>query len=152
MECAEDNGCSFWNQDVVPFRLVATYRGPCTQYVHPYLSQQMLLYQQDDSHWAQSLTLPDVAFFKGRLFADKDSDDDSKDTPTSTCSENSLLHCHGIVYCSPHIEGSGVVRVVLVLDIPTDFHSDEDEEQGEEQSEAKEESLDDFTEGSEDAW
>ena len=133
LECVEDNGCCFWHQDTVPFRLVTTYRGPSTQYVHPDFSQQTLRHRQHDSQHAQSLTLGDVAFFKGRLFADISSDDDregttGRDDYASTDSDDDLFHQPGIVHRSPRIEGSGEVRVVLVLDIPADFHDDEDYE------------------------
>jgi Protein of unknown function (DUF1826) len=147
LECVEDNGCCYWHQDSVPFRLVTTYRGPCTQYVHPDLSHQTLLRRQHDSEHAQSLTLRDVAFFKGRLFADSDSDDDREEDIASTSSDDDdLLNQPGIVHRSPRIEGSGVVRVVLVLDIPAAFHDDDDdEEEVEEKSENTSEGLDTFT-------
>ena len=39
-----------------------------------------------------------------------------------------LLTCPGIVHRSPRIEGSNVTRLVLVLDIPAEFHDDEEVE------------------------
>lgn len=37
------------------------------------------------------------------------------------------LDSPGIVHRSPRIEGSDVVRLVLVIDIPSDFHIEDDE-------------------------
>ena len=33
LEVLDDNGCAFWHQDSVPYRVCATYRGPCTEWV-----------------------------------------------------------------------------------------------------------------------
>lgn len=100
----EDNGCAFWHQDCVPFRMVSTYRGPCTEWVPPAFSKETLERRQFNSKHAQSLTHCDVALFKGR--GDTDEDDEFFDQP-------------GIVHRSPRTtEGSGINRLVLVLDIP----------------------------------
>ena len=107
LEVLEDNGCQYWHQDSVPFRMVATYRGTCTQWVHPDLADATLSRRQFDSKHAQALTHHDVALFKGR----------------GECFEGDELLGHpGIVHRSPRIEGSGVFRVVLVLDIPQPWH------------------------------
>lgn len=104
LERLDDNGCSFWHQDSVSFRLVATYRGPCTEWVPPDASNKTLRRKRLDSEEAQSLCHHDVALFKGRGASDPDA----------------LLGCPGIVHRSPRIAGSGVHRVVLVLDIPSE--------------------------------
>uniref|UniRef100_A0A0G4GHQ4 CobW C-terminal domain-containing protein n=1 Tax=Chromera velia CCMP2878 TaxID=1169474 RepID=A0A0G4GHQ4_9ALVE len=103
LDCMDDNGCAFWHQDCVDFRLVTTYRGPATEYVHPQYSQPTLHKKRRDSAHAQSLTHHDVALFKGR---------------GKSYVGDPLLNHPGIVHRSPRIEGSGVVRVVLVLDVP----------------------------------
>ena len=66
LEALEDNGCVFWHQDCVDFRLCATYRGPCTEFVAPEWSKAVLRRRQADSKHAQSLMHTDVALFKGR--------------------------------------------------------------------------------------
>ena len=109
LEVLDDDGCAFWHQDCVPFRLVATYRGPCTEWVHPDFSKATLRRRQFDSKHSQILSHHDVALFKGR-----------GETPE----ESSLLGHPGIVHRSPRIDGSGVYRVVLVLDIPATWHSE----------------------------
>ena len=107
LERVEDNGCSSWHQDSVPLRLITTYRGPCTEWVHPDVSNATLRRKNADAKDAQSLCHHDVALFKGR-------------GPTEH--GDALLNHPGIVHRSPRIEGSGVHRVVLVLDIPQPHH------------------------------
>ena len=102
LKVVESDGCRFWHQDCVPFRLCATFRGPCTEWVPPAFSKITLARRQFDSKHAQSLSLCDVALFKGRGDADAD-----------------LLHdLPGIVHRSPRIEGTGMSRLLLVIDIP----------------------------------
>ena len=99
-----DDGCAFWHQDCVDYRLVTTYRGPCTEYVLPAYSKETLSRRKYHSKWSQSLRQGDVAIFKGR--GETDETDELLDHP-------------GIVHRSPRIEeGSGDFRLVLVLDIP----------------------------------
>ena len=107
LECLADNGCQFWHQDSVSFRLVTTYRGPCTEWVHPDASKATLRRKSADSKDAQSLCHHDVALFKGR---------------GETSHGDSLLNHPGIVHRSPHVAGSGIYRVVLVLDVPRPEH------------------------------
>jgi len=99
----EDNGCAFWHQDCVPFRMVSTFRGPCTEWVPPAFSKETLEGRKLNSKHAQSLSHCDVALFKGR--GDTSIDDDFLDQP-------------GIVHRSPRTEGSGIYRLVLVIDLP----------------------------------
>ena len=108
LEVLADDGCVFWHQDSVPFRLVATYRGPCTEWVPPDCSKETLRRRQFDSEHARRLSHHDVALFKGRGESRKGS---------------SLLGHPGIVHRSPRISGSGIQRVVLILDIPAGFQS-----------------------------
>lgn len=109
LQVLTDDGCRFWHQDSVPFRLLSTFRGPCTEWVHPSFSSATLERRQDDSKHAQSMTHRDVAIFKGRGDADA-----------------TLLHDQpGIVHRSPRIKGSGECRLLLVIDIPQEgWHFD----------------------------
>ena len=191
LECLSSNGCQYWHQDTVLLRLVTTYRGPCTEYVHPMHEEETLRRRQHDAAHAQSLTHYDVALFKGRLFADDD-DEDSGEADESECVEGNegndrtdddkeilagdatteeipndgrdsgrggdntrdqngvhavegrgmsgdgdiadegdeddeipdLFTSSGIVHRSPRIEGTDVVRLVLILDIPAEFNGE----------------------------
>lgn len=102
LHVVEDNKCKYWHQDCVPFRMIATFRGACTEWVPPEYKQETLKRRQFDSEHMQSLKHCDVALFKGRDDVD---DDVNFDTP-------------GIVHRSPQIEGKGSCRLVLVIDIP----------------------------------
>lgn len=98
--------CKFWHQDSVDFRLVTTYRGPCTEFVQPEYSLETLKNKREDSKYTQSLSLRDVALFKGQ------GQDDLVETDGTNKQE-------GIVHRSPRIEKErGVFRLLLVLDIP----------------------------------
>ena len=167
LERLDNNGCQFWHQDTVPLRLVATYRGPCTEYVDPKHKDETLNHRTEDSPHARSLTHYDVALFKGRMFDDDEDDvdvdiDDVDDVYVDKGDKEVVLDdvgdvdvdkgdkevdldediddhvvdltSPGIVHRSPKIEGSDVVRLVLVLDIPADFHnnnsSDDDDDDG----------------------
>jgi hypothetical protein len=99
-----DNGCQYWHQDSVPFRLVATYRGPCTEWVHPSHGDATLRRRQENSRHKQTFAHNDVPLFKGRGVSDSN--------------DNTLLRHPGIVHRSPRIEGSRIHRLVLVLDLP----------------------------------
>src|SRR6056300_1224138 len=55
-----NDGCRFWHQDSVPFRLVSTLRGPCTEWVPPDFSKATLKQRQHDSKHARSMRLNDV--------------------------------------------------------------------------------------------
>ena len=76
--------------------------------MHPDLNQLTLRKRKKDAKEKQSLCHHDVALFKGR---------------GETSHGDALLNQPGIVHRSPHIRGSGVHRVVLVLDIPREEHS-----------------------------
>ena len=93
----------------MPFRLVSTLRGPCTEWVPPEYSTSTLKRRQRDSKHARSMDLNDVALFKGR-----------GDEETQT-----IYGLPGIVHRSPRIEESGESRVVLIIDIPQEgWHFD----------------------------
>ena len=109
LECLDDDSCSYWHQDYVPFRLVATYRGPCTEWVHPDASNATLRRKKRDSKEARSLCHLDVALFKGRGEAKYG---------------DALLNHPGIVHRSPRINKTGVHRVVLILDMPRPHNSE----------------------------
>lgn len=139
LERLDGDGCVFWHQDTVPLRMVATYRGPCTEYVDPRVSQETLSNHQHDSKHARSLTHHDVALFKGRYFDDEDEEMDDEEAEEDT---EVVVAGSGIVHRSPRIEGTGVVRLVLVLDIPADFHensSSENEDAEDDNNEAVQE-------------
>jgi hypothetical protein len=100
-----DNGCQYWHQDSVPYRLVATYRGPCTEWVHPDHGDAALRRRQDNSRHKQTFAHNDIPLFKGR--------------GVSNSRDNTLLKHPGIVHRSPRILGSRIHRLVLVLDLPS---------------------------------
>ena len=114
LERVGDDGCAYWHQDSVPYRLVATYRGPCTEFVHPDHSNATLRKRKGDSQHAQAFTHSDVALFKGR-------------GPTEY--GDPLLHHPGIVHRSPRIKGSRIHRLILVLNLPDDEEEEEEEEE-----------------------
>jgi hypothetical protein len=100
-----DNGCQFWHQDSVPYRLVATYRGPCTEWVHPDHGDATLRRRKENSKYKRVFAHNDVPLFKGR---------------GSTFADDELLNHPGIVHRSPRILGSCIHRLVLILDLPDD--------------------------------
>jgi len=136
LECLTDNGCVFWHQDTVPLRMVTTYKGPCTEYIedngNPEISQFVLSHRQDDcSKYTKSLSNHDVALFKGRCFDDieeggEDGNIEEEEEEEEEDPEVVMLGS-GIVHRSPRIEGTGITRLVLILDIPAEFHEEEEE-------------------------
>lgn len=107
LEVIEDSRCVFWHQDCVDFRLIKTFRGPCTQFVDPKFSNETLTHRNRHSIHAQSFTQDDVIVFKGR------------GERNDKYEEYELLDQPGIVHRSPRMEkGSGISRLVLILDIP----------------------------------
>ena len=99
-----DNGCQYWHQDSVPYRLVATYRGPCTEWVHPNHGDATLRRRKDNTRHKQTFAHSHVPLFKGRGLSDSNDD--------------TLLKHPGIVHRSPRILGSRIHRLVLVLNLP----------------------------------
>ena len=103
------DGCRYWHQDCVPFRLLSTLKGPCTEYVLPQHSRATLENRQNDSKHAQPMNLGDVAIFKGRGDADA----------------TQIYNMPGIVHRSPRLDNTGLNRLLLVVDIPQEgWHFD----------------------------
>ena len=101
LQVIEDDGCCYWHKDSVPYRLVVTYRGACTEYIPPAYSKATLSRRKLDSKHAKSLTHKDVAIFKGLGNSINDGNEDEQP---------------GIVHRSPRYTGES--RLILVLDIP----------------------------------
>jgi hypothetical protein len=99
LEAVTNNACRRWHQDSVPLRLITTYCGPGTEWVAPEYSQSTLSNADEDSPFAVQLQPFDVALFRGRGFPGQ-------------------LQEGGIVHRSPRIDGLGLRRLVLVLDVP----------------------------------
>jgi len=106
LEVMTTDGCKFWHQDHVPFRLVSTLRGPCTEFVLPKYSRIALERREGDCEHALSMKLNDVSIFKGRGGTDSDS----------------LYDQPGIVHRSPRLDEGKESRLLLVIDIPSSFH------------------------------
>ena len=108
LRVTSSDGCAYWHQDFVPLRLVTTYRGPSTEFVAPEFSNDTLLKKQFNSKHAQSLYHGDVALFKGRGYSRANLQGETY----------KMLDQPGIVHRSPRLSGTGVHRLVLVLNIP----------------------------------
>lgn len=93
------DACRRWHRDCVPLRLICTYRGPGTQWVAPAVGAHVLRRPDDDAPQAMAFQAADVALFKG-------------------CGWSGQVHDGGIVHRSPRIAGTGMARLVLVLDLP----------------------------------
>lgn len=92
------NACWKFHRDHVRLRLLATYRGPQTQIVPPSHAAQALAAQRAYLGPMESLRPGTVALFKGACAADD---------------------C-GIVHRSPPIAGTGVTRLLLCLNLPSE--------------------------------
>lgn len=108
LKVVDDNGCQYWHQDCVPFRLVSTFLGPSTEWIPPEFSKETLQNHTMNSKHSQSLSNCDVALFKGR---------------GETEEEDEFLNQPGIVHRSPRTEESGIYRLVLVIDIPMEGYN-----------------------------
>ena len=93
------DACRRWHRDCVPLRLICTYRGPGTQWVPPANGADVLSRPDDDTPQALAFQAADVALFKG-------------------CGWPGQAHDGGIVHRSPRMAGTGMARLVLVLDLP----------------------------------
>lgn len=103
LDVVADNACHRWHRDCVPLRLICTYRGPGTCWLPPGLDHDGLeIADEFDPSEFQTMQAADVALFKG-------------------CGWPGQIHKGGIVHRSPRIEGTGIVRLVLVLDLPDKF-------------------------------
>jgi hypothetical protein len=99
LDVVTGDACRRWHRDCVPLRLICTYRGPGTQWVPPTWGDDVLKQPDDDTPHAMALQAADVALFKG-------------------CGWPGQAHDGGIVHRSPRIAGTGLARLVLVLDLP----------------------------------
>jgi hypothetical protein len=97
LDAITSDACRRWHRDCVPLRLICTYRGLGTQWVPPGLGAAVLARPDDDAPQAMAFDTGDVALFKG-------------------CGWPGQPHDGGIVHRSPRIAGTGVTRLVLVLD------------------------------------
>ena len=97
LDMVTGDACRRWHRDCVPLRLVCTYWGPGTQWVPPAGGAEVLNRPDEDTLQALAFQAADVALFKG-------------------CGWPGQAHEGGIVHRSPRIAGTGVARLVLVLD------------------------------------
>ena len=97
LEAITGDACRRWHRDCVPLRLFCTYRGPGTQWVPPTLGAAVLSRPDDEAPQAMPLQAAGVALFKGCGWPGQPQDE-------------------GVVHRSPRIAGTGVARLVLVLD------------------------------------
>jgi hypothetical protein len=97
LDVVTGDACRRWHRDCVPLRLICTYRGPGTLWVPPALGADMLAQPDEDAPQALALEAGDVALFKG-------------------CGWTGQSHDGGIVHRSPRIAGTGITRLVLLLD------------------------------------
>jgi hypothetical protein len=97
LDLVDGDACRRWHRDCVPLRLVCTYRGPGTLWVPPALGATVLAKPDDDAPQALAFEAGDVALFKG-------------------CGWPGQAHDGGIVHRSPRVAGTGINRLVLVLD------------------------------------
>lgn len=92
-----DNACWKFHRDCVEARLLTTYCGPATEWVHPQHGVQALREQKRYRGPLERLRIHDVAVFKG------------------SCAGPGT----GIVHRSPPIEGTGRTRLFLCLNSPS---------------------------------
>ncbi|HMQ13180.1 MAG TPA: DUF1826 domain-containing protein [Candidatus Competibacter phosphatis] len=97
LETVQHDACWKFHRDNVAARLVTTYRGPGTQWVRPHDNAMALAVQKSYQGIIQHFPKHAVGLFKG-----------SRAGPAS-----------GIVHRSPPISGSGVVRLLLCLNLPS---------------------------------
>lgn len=93
LERIDHDSCWKFHRDNVEARLLATYRGPATEWIQPPHADQALREQKDYTGPIEALRDNDVALFKGRA-AESGS---------------------GIVHRSPPIAGTGCTRLLLCL-------------------------------------
>ena len=96
IEKINTDSCWKFHRDNVKLRLLATYRGPATEWVSAEHAKEALLKQRDFSGPIQQLSCGDVAIFKG----------------------NQAIESDGIVHRSPPILGTGTSRLLLCLNTP----------------------------------
>lgn len=94
LEVVETDACRRFHADYVTARLICTYAGPGTQWLDADAADALAAGAAPDTLTIRQLDAGDVAIFKGRLWA--------PDAPA--------------IHRSPPIEGSGIRRLVLVID------------------------------------
>ena len=97
LERVSNDACWRFHRDCVDARLLTTYRGPATEWVHPAHSERALREQRTYKGPLEHLRIDDVAVFKG------------------SCAGPG----RGIVHRSPPIAGSGQTRLLLCLNKPS---------------------------------
>ncbi len=97
LERVTNDACWKFHRDCVEARLLTTYRGPATEWVHPAQAARALQEQKEFKGPLEQLRLHDVAFFKG------------------SCAEPGS----GIVHRSPPVAGTGQTRLLLCLNKPS---------------------------------
>ncbi len=93
LERVDHDACWKFHRDTVEARLVATYRGPTTEWVHMAHAEKAMAEQRDFDGPLERLGDHDVALFKG----------------------NRAGPNRGIVHRSPPIAGTGLTRLFLCL-------------------------------------
>lgn len=99
LESVADDACWKFHRDCVDARLVTTYRGPATEWVTLENADAAIAMQTGYAGPIKRLDPHDVALFKG------------------SCAGQG----QGIVHRSPPIAGTGIVRLLLVLNKPLAF-------------------------------
>lgn len=95
LETVRHDACWKFHVDDVKFRLLTTYRGPGTQTVSPAHAGDALARQRDYTGPLDEIPPCNVALFKGARSG------------------------AGVVHRSPPITGSGIVRLVLCVNLPS---------------------------------
>ena len=97
LERVRNDACWKFHRDCVEARLLTTYRGPATEWVHPHDAERALREQTRFKGPLERLGIHDVAIFKG------------------SCAGAGS----GIVHRSPPILGTGCTRLLLCLNQPS---------------------------------
>ena len=97
LETIDHDACWKFHRDHVPARLLTTYRGPGTEWVHPQDSDEAISDQKSYRGPIERFPRHAVGLFKGSRAGDGE----------------------GIVHRSPPIEGTGISRLFLCLNLPS---------------------------------
>jgi len=97
LETIDHDACWKFHRDHVPARLLTTYRGPGTEWVHPRDSHNALTDQKTYQGPMERFSRYAVGLFKG----------------------NQAVDGEGIVHRSPPIKETGVSRLFLCLNLPS---------------------------------
>lgn len=96
LEAVETDACSQFHADNVGFRLVTTYRGPGTEWLHPHTLALLPKGAPIPADCVRRLDRGDVAILRG--------------------SRNASAERPALIHRSPPIAGSGVRRLFLAID------------------------------------